>query len=82
MPSTINLFDDPKVVAGNEDWYADQGMRADRLEKKLLGLLLANFPQAKTVLDVGCGTGHFTRWMAELGLRAVGLDISKRSYSR
>ena len=29
------------------------------------------------MLEVGCGTGHFTRWMAEKGLDAVGLDVSK-----
>ena len=28
------------------------------------------------MLEVGCGTGHFTRWLADQGLRAVGLDIS------
>jgi len=28
------------------------------------------------VLEVGCGTGHFTRWLAEQGFRVVGLDIS------
>jgi SAM-dependent methyltransferase len=32
---------------------------------------------ARSVLEVGCGTGHFTRWMAERGLDAVGLDISE-----
>jgi ubiquinone/menaquinone biosynthesis C-methylase UbiE len=26
------------------------------------------------VLEVGCGTGHFTAWLASTGLRVVGLD--------
>jgi ubiquinone/menaquinone biosynthesis C-methylase UbiE len=38
---------------------------------------LAGFPEAHTVLETGCGTGHFTRWFGELGLRAVGLDLSR-----
>jgi SAM-dependent methyltransferase len=39
--------------------------------------LLDRFPDARSVLDVGCGTGHFTRWMAEQGLDVAGLDISE-----
>jgi ubiquinone/menaquinone biosynthesis C-methylase UbiE len=27
-------------------------------------------------LEVGCGTGHFTRWFAGQGLRAAGLDVA------
>jgi SAM-dependent methyltransferase len=27
-------------------------------------------------MEVGCGTGHFTRWFSELGLKATGLDLS------
>jgi SAM-dependent methyltransferase len=27
-------------------------------------------------LEIGCGTGHFTRWFASRGLQTVGLDIS------
>jgi SAM-dependent methyltransferase len=74
--SSGNPFDDPRLVCGYENWYAGSGRRADRLEKRLLRNLLAGFPGAATVLDVGCGTGHFTRWMTELGLKAVGLDLS------
>jgi ubiquinone/menaquinone biosynthesis C-methylase UbiE len=28
------------------------------------------------MLEVGCGTGHFTRWFYDRGLRAAGLDAS------
>ena len=41
------------------------------------------FPEALTLLEVGCGTGHFARWFAvqdtarkEGSLDAVGLDLS------
>ena len=56
-----NPFDDPAVAARYEDWYSGPGQRADALEKSLLKGLLADFPGARTVLEVGCGTGHFTR---------------------
>jgi ubiquinone/menaquinone biosynthesis C-methylase UbiE len=71
-----NPFEEPVRAKSYEEWYAGRGRRADRLEKRLLAGLLAGFPQAATVLEVGCGTGHFTRWFAEKGFRAAGLDIS------
>jgi SAM-dependent methyltransferase len=39
--------------------------------------LLDHFPGSRSVLEVGCGTGHFTRWMAQRGLDAVGVDIAE-----
>jgi SAM-dependent methyltransferase len=72
-----NPFDDPALVSRYEAWYAGEGRRVDILEKALLGKLLDRFPGARSVLEVGCGTGHFTRWLAERGLDAVGVDISE-----
>ena len=72
-----NPFADPAVVAGYEAWYRTRGRRADRLEKALLARLLAHFPGARTLLEVGCGTGHFARWFGEQGLRVTGLDLSQ-----
>jgi ubiquinone/menaquinone biosynthesis C-methylase UbiE len=76
-PSPLtNPFADSSVAARYEDWYAGPGREADAFEKRLLGRLLACFPGAKTALEVGCGTGHFSRWLAGLGLAVVGLDLS------
>lgn len=58
-----------------EAWYATpRGQRASRAEKQLLARLLDAFPDARSALDVGCGTGHFTGWLAQRGLRTIGLD--------
>jgi SAM-dependent methyltransferase len=72
----MNPFDDPALARRYEAWYAGKGRRADVLERDLLGKLLRLFPRARSALEVGCGTGHFTRWMVEKGLDAVGLDSS------
>jgi SAM-dependent methyltransferase len=45
-----------------------------RAETDLLDWLFGAFPDARTVLDVGCGSGHFTTWLARHGLWAIGLD--------
>lgn len=38
--------------------------------------MVRGFPGARDLLEVGCGTGHFARWFARLGLRTAGLDLS------
>jgi len=70
----VNPFDDPALAARYEDWYSGPGSRADALEKELLRKLL--IPSVKTILEVGSGTGHFTRWFRDIGLFAVGIDPS------
>lgn len=60
-----------------EAWYATRsGRRVDRAEQALLTWLLARFPSAARVLEIGCGTGHFTRWLVGQSRRVVGLDRS------
>jgi ubiquinone/menaquinone biosynthesis C-methylase UbiE len=66
-----------EVSSRYEDWYrTPEGRRADDLEKALLGELLGEFPGARSVLEIGCGTGHLTRWLREQDLAVVGLDGS------
>lgn len=71
-----NPFALSEVVADYEAWYETAGRRADRLEKRLLSQLLTGFTHTHTILEVGCGTGHFTRWFSEQGLQTMGLDLS------
>ncbi len=75
----MNPFDDREVAARYEEWYAGPGRRADALEKRLLQKLLV--PRAQAILDIGSGTGHFTRWFRELGLLVVGVDRSEAMLS-
>jgi ubiquinone/menaquinone biosynthesis C-methylase UbiE len=72
-----NPFANAEIAASYETWYQTIGRQTDRQEKALLKWLLSGFPRARTILEVGCGTGHFTRWFGGLGLEAVGLDLSR-----
>jgi ubiquinone/menaquinone biosynthesis C-methylase UbiE len=60
-----------------EEWYATaRGRRVDRSERALLAWLVARLPGIRRVLEIGCGTGHFTEQLAGRGLSTIGLDRS------
>ncbi len=57
-------------------WYATPyGSYADALEKKLVFELLGDV-QGKLILDAGCGTGNYSKALAERGAQVVGIDVS------
>ncbi len=59
-----------------ESWFDTPfGSRADRVEKRLLSHLLSDFRDCGSLLEVGCGTGHFAGWWMSQGLDPVGLDL-------
>lgn len=57
-----------------EAWYATA--RGSWIAGREFGLMLRLLepPAGATLLDVGCGTGHFSRRFAAAGLRVTGLD--------
>jgi ubiquinone/menaquinone biosynthesis C-methylase UbiE len=64
------------VVEGYEGWYEGKYKRADLLEKRVIQVMIEQFENPKTILEIGAGTGHFTRWFGSLGLEAIGADLS------
>jgi SAM-dependent methyltransferase len=64
-------------AASYEQWYGTpRGRRADQAEQALLGWLLSGFPGARSLLEIGCGTGHFAGLLAKRGSRVIGLERS------
>lgn len=75
MPDSSRAFE--KVARDYEAWYETRrGQRADQAERGLLEWLVGQGPGAETVLEVGCGTGHFAAWLGRRRHRVVGLDRS------
>ena len=61
-------------VRGYDAWYETAlGAAAHRIELRLVAELAAPQP-GERALDVGCGTGIYTAWLAEQGLEVTGLD--------
>ncbi|RKY67043.1 MAG: ubiquinone biosynthesis protein UbiE [Candidatus Latescibacterota bacterium] len=71
-----NIWDE--VSVRYEDWYETPlGRAVDEAERRAF-LRLLEPRVGERVLEVGCGTGHWTKWFREgLGMRVVGLDLSE-----
>jgi len=72
-------FDCDLVADSYDIWYAGRrGAMYDRLEKKLIANFLPAKTEGKRLLEIGCGTGHWSRFFSEYGSEVTGLDISER----
>ena len=67
-----------QVALEYDAYYATEfGKEIDRLEKRLVEKLLDGI-EAGQVLEVGCGTGHWTEFLVGKGYRVLGLDASAK----
>ncbi len=73
-PST---FDFEPLAETYDRWYdTAEGAMYDRLEKQAIANLLLKNVNGKKLLDVGCGTGHWSDFFSQLGFTVTGVDIS------
>lgn len=61
-----------------EDWYLQRGYYYDWVEKTTI-LNALNLKKDDIVLDIGCGTGRFTREIAKRCKKVYGVDFSPES---
>jgi len=59
-----------------EDYYEGPYKRAEIWQKKVLAELITKDERGESLLEFGCGTTRFTRWWNEIGIEAMGADIS------
>ena len=73
-----SLFDFGVMANAYDRWYETELGRAhDERQKALASRLLPRPGFDARLLDVGCGTGHWSRFFAEQGYAVIGLDISR-----
>lgn len=69
------------IARGYEAWFSTiRGRYADRLEKKVIADLIKIKPGDR-VLDIGCGTGHFSVFFKEMGGAVTRLEPSPEMLS-
>jgi len=77
--SAGSVYDFDSVAESYDNWYFQPvGQMYDRLEKEAIARLLPSPATGDRLLEVGCGTGHWSAFFAERGFRVTGLDISGR----
>ena len=65
------------IAAGRKAWNSDElrwglwGMPESELR------LLSGFESGEDAIELGCGTAAISSWLARLGMRPVGVDISR-----
>lgn len=74
MSNLAYPFTDSEIASRHEAWYNTEGRCPNRLEKEGRKCLLGRLPQASSLLELGSGTGYFTRWFEIQGVQEVWLD--------
>lgn len=69
-------FDFNQAAAVYDEWFSTpMGRYYDFVEKRALNRALKNV-SGKKLLEIGCGTGHLSKYFAALGFSVFGVDIS------
>lgn len=72
----INPFIDPEIAEQYDAFFGThEGKLIDYFEKSSLDKLLKNIPRGK-MLEIGCGTGHWSAFFSSLGYEVTGIDSS------
>lgn len=72
-------FDFGKIAHRYDAWYQTaRGRMYDRLERAAVDKLLPSAPGGGKLLEIGCGTGHWSEYFAGKGFAVTGVDISER----
>jgi len=65
-------FDDPWEQTTREEWASEKAVALNLIDKL----------KAKKVIELGCGLGHYTNKIHNLGVDVLGVDVSKTAIEK
>lgn len=72
----MNVFINPEIADSYDEYYQTEGgKKVNAIEVALISEALQQIPKGK-MLELGCGTGHWTKFFIENGFEITGTDIS------
>ena len=76
---STSRFDFGRIAHRYDAWYrTPRGAMYDRLEKRAIDRLLPCVPNGGRLLEIGCGTGHWSEYFSNKGFDVTGVDISEQ----
>jgi len=72
-------FDFGRIAEHYDKWYRSRhGSLYDKAERRALDGLPPNASEGNRLLDIGCGTGHWSAYLAGKGFDVTGIDPSEQ----
>jgi len=74
-----SVFDFDPLAEEYDRWYeTEEGHHYDLLEKRALRRLIGKAEEGASMLEIGSGTGWWSRFFSDLGFWVTGMDISAK----
>ena len=75
----MSQFDFENIADSYDSFYeSEKGLIYDRLEKTAVAQMMPSAISHTKMLEVGSGTGHWSRFFTEHGFHVTGIDVSPR----
>ena len=73
----MNIFENIKIAQEYDAYYITEfGQKVDLIEKELVTTMTKDIPKTK-MLELGCGTGHWTEYFLQKGFEVTAIDKSE-----
>lgn len=74
----MNVFDKDNVAKNYNQFYESlKGKQVDEIEKAIVRQLIHSMVGRGNMLELGCGTGHWTKFFCKEGFHVTAIDLSE-----